>query len=271
MPAYLIHSLSEFSPLIGDLLVAAEAKAVVEIGVETGRTSELLAQILAAGDGRLISIDPSLGPDVQPVDENRHQIIRQKSLDALPDLEPADAYIIDGDHNYYTVKSELELIDKAAGALFPLVILHDVGWPCGRRDTYYDPGSIPVADRNVPVYRGVTLDNPGTVPGGFNGVGEWAAASQEGGPRNGVLTAVEDFLESHPGLEYRVVPAVFGLGVIFDRRSAQAESLDRHLRPYHENALLARMERNRLELYLRVIELQEEVAELRAHQRRSGD
>ena len=52
--------------------------------------------------------------------------------------------IIDGDHNYFTVASELELIGaRAAGPGMPLLLLHDVGWPLGRRDSYHAPDRIP--------------------------------------------------------------------------------------------------------------------------------
>ena len=27
----------------------------------------------------------------------------------------------------------------------PLLVLHDVGWPYGRRDLYYDPDDIPAS------------------------------------------------------------------------------------------------------------------------------
>ena len=58
------------------------------------------------------------------------------------DLPPMDAALIDGDHNWYTVYNELRLL--ARGAPGPparrcrVLILHDVGWPYGRRDLYYD-------------------------------------------------------------------------------------------------------------------------------------
>ena len=51
-------------------------------------------------------------------------------------------------------------------------------------------------------------------------MGYFAWAQHEGGPRNGVLTAIEDFLEEkhHSGRElgFAEIPAVFGLGILFD-------------------------------------------------------
>ena len=52
--------------------------------------------------------------------------------------------IIDGDHNYFTVSEELRLIgERAPGAELPLLLFHDVCWPHGRRDDYFDAELIP--------------------------------------------------------------------------------------------------------------------------------
>ena len=59
--------------------------------------------------------------------------------------------VIDGDHNYFTVREELRLIgERAPGAELPLLLFHDVCWPHGRRDDYFDaeqiPRGLPAAD-----------------------------------------------------------------------------------------------------------------------------
>ena len=59
------------------------------------------------------------------------------------------------------------------------------------------------------------------------------------------------------------IPAVFGLGVLFDRRAVWAEAVAAILAPYHANPLLERLERNRLRCYLEVLRLQD-VANARA-------
>jgi hypothetical protein len=53
------------------------------------------------------------------------------------------------------------------------------------------------------------------------------------------------------------VPAVFGLGVLYDRHAPWTPALNEFLAPWHQNSLLATLERNRLECYLRVIEWQD--------------
>jgi len=137
------------------------------------------------------------------------------------------------------------------------ILLHDVGFPCARRDFYYDPRSIPAdAVHRHSFLMGVTLDSPQLVPGGYRGEGQFAWALEEGGERNGILTAVEQFLQSHPEYVYRSIDAVFGLGALTRRGSKAAEDAERVLGRY-DNALVRRLERNRLELYLKVLELQD--------------
>src|SRR6202011_3770653 len=115
-----------------------------------------------------------------------------------PRLDACDAYFLDGDHNYYTVRGELDAIARGAeknGERAPLIFVHDVGWPWGRRDMYYAPESIPAEHRHPYSHElGVTLLDDELVDGGMRDPGRYAIACRSGGPRNGVLTAVEDFL-----------------------------------------------------------------------------
>lgn len=274
MPDLLIHSMSEFSDIIVEALSIAGAKEVVEIGAEFGGMSTILADHAAANDGHLTSIDPCPKPEfVQWVAAQPHvRHIAAPSLDALPGCPAGDAWLIDGDHNWYTVYHELHAIDassRRAGKPL-LAFLHDIGWPCARRDMYYAPDRIPAAHRHPHSFDAGAL--PGHSPllprRGFRGMGQFAWATHEGGPRNGVLTAVEDFLEEARGrgatLAFAEVPAVFGLGIVFDTSAPWAEELTALVIPFHENRLLRRLEENRLVNYLTVIDWQDRVAAARA-------
>ncbi|HEV2068222.1 MAG TPA: hypothetical protein VGR26_00340, partial [Acidimicrobiales bacterium] len=181
---------------------------------------------------------------------------------ALEKLEPADVYLVDGDHNYVTVRAELQAIFGGEGDRPCLAILHDVGWPSGRRDMYYDPESLPPEAVHPHSYeKGVVPESDEVVEGGFRGAGHFAWARHEGGPANGVRTAVEDFLAAHEEeLVLRTVPCVFGLGVVYPASAPWAASLGDVLAPYADNPLLARMEENRLSLFLAVLELQDHLA-----------
>jgi hypothetical protein len=267
MADLLLHSMSEFSEIILTCLETAEARQVVEIGAEFGGMSAQLASYAERCDGRLICIDPA--PQARFTTwlktQSRVRHIAAPSLEALPQLRDIDAWLIDGDHNWYTVYHELKAIDAVCcrDGRPMLAFLHDVSWPTARRDSYYAPERIP-ADYRQPYdfTGGVTLDSPDLIPNrGFRGAGGWAFASTSGNPRNGVLTAVEDFLaeraaEDRPTVFARV-PAVFGLGVVFDAAAPWGEALAQILLPLHDNQLLRSLEENRLRNYLAVIDWQD--------------
>jgi hypothetical protein len=274
MSQLLIHSLSEFSELVLGVLEIAQAHHVVEIGAEFGGTSERMADHLGARGGRLTSVDPSPKPEFLAwAAQNPHVThIAEPSLDAIPTVRDVDAWVIDGDHNYYTVLHELcgaDTLSKRDGKPL-LALLHDVAWPCARRDFYYAPERIPPEWRHPYSFEGgVLLDDPGIHEGrGFRGAGHFAWALREGGERNGVLTAIEDFRDAtgtaERPLAWAYVPAVFGLGILFDSTAPWAADVAQLVLPYHDNRLLASLERNRLANYLAVIDWQDRHAALEA-------
>ncbi|MDQ3569725.1 MAG: class I SAM-dependent methyltransferase [Actinomycetota bacterium] len=265
----LLHSLSELREVIFPCLDLSGARTIVEVGGEDGTfTRELLAWAQKS-QGAVYCVDPQPSEKLVQLcaQSDAAELISDRSPEALDTLDRADAYVLDGDHNYYTVKSELEAIERKSrnGDGMPLVFLHDVGWPCGRRDQYYSPESLPSEAVHPHTYdRGVTPESRGVIEGGFRGAGEFAFAVQEGGEANGVLTAVEDFLEGHADLALAKVPCVFGLGVIYRMSSPEGRAAGELLRPYDGNPLLERLERNRMALFLRVLETQDDLRSIAA-------
>ena len=267
MSNLLIHSMSEFSEIIVEALDLAGAREIVEIGAEFGGMSALLADYAAAQDGRLTCIDPCPKEEfVQWATDHpdvRH--VAKASLEAFDELENVDAWVIDGDHNWYTVYKELQRVDATCrrDGKPLLAFLHDVAWPWARRDLYYAPERIPAPFRHPCSFEGgVTLDFPGLLQDrGFRGCGQFACAAHEGGARNGVLTAVEDYIDAvraeGRGIAFARIPAVFGLGILFGTDAAWAPALSELVIPWHENQLVARLEENRLRNYLAVIDWQD--------------
>jgi hypothetical protein len=255
----LIYSLSEHRDLIFALFEAAGPSSVVEIGSEAGGMTREMCHWASATGGSFTAVEPFPVVEVRELAASTpgFTLVEGRSPEALARVEPADAYLIDGDHNYWTVHHELEAIYSDGRA--PLAVLHDVGWPCARRDQYYAVDAMPADAVHPHSYsRGREPGSAELVDRGFGGGGEFAVAMEEGGPRNGVLTAVEDFLESRSEeLAYAHVPAVFGLGVIYSRSAPYASAVADVLRPFDDNPLLARLEENRLRLYMRVLELQD--------------
>lgn len=262
----LIHSMKEFGSIVFPVLDLVQPRSIVEIGAEHGgMTTQLHAWATDQG-ASLTSIDPNPSAAFRQWSRGApgFQHIEAPSLEVLSTLPETDCWFIDGDHNWHTVYHELQLIHAHSVAHNKpmLVFLHDTCWPAGRRDSYYAPDRIPPAHRHTHSFElGVTPQQDTLVNGGFRGMGAFAWATHSGGPRNGVMTAIEDFARPHgEDLALATVPAVFGLSVLFSTGADWANGLASLLMPYHENPLLARLEQNRLLNYLRVIEWQDAAA-----------
>lgn len=229
------------------VLDAAAPSTVAEVGAYAGDVTRIVLDWARRSGARVISIDPIPQESlVTLAEENAElELIRATSLDALPTLPEVDAVIIDGDHNYYTVSQELALIAERVGdAEMPLLLCHDVGWPHARRDSYYTPANIPSEHRQETVEGGYVFPGePGLREGGL--IYQWPAV-REGGERNGVLTAIEDFLKGRDELRFALIPAFFGLGVIWERQAAYADALETILGPWDRNPIVARLEANRV-------------------------
>jgi hypothetical protein len=210
------------------LLEALRPESIVEIGSESGKMTLRLLELAQRTHAKVHAVDPAplFDPEVwkqkYPGDFVFH---RAESLSAMHDIHRFDAVLIDGDHNWYTVLSELNLLEQRChdlGQHWPLILLHDVAWPYGRRDLYYQPERIPEEHRQPYAKRGISPTEAELLPkGGFNA--HLCNAVREGGPKNGVLTAVEDYLaQTAIGFELAKIPAVFGLAILMPEQLASA-------------------------------------------------
>jgi hypothetical protein len=222
------------------MLRSIDARNIIEVGVCNGDCTRFLLQYCCEVDGHLDYIDPEQNFDLQEFQGQFGPVgtfHRGISLDVLPGLRIADAVLIDGDHNWYTVYNELQLLAQSvisADSGFPLVFFHDVSWPYGRRDLYYAPERIPPEFRLPYARKGIL---PGVTElvdqGGLNS--QLCNAHHEGGQRNGVLTAVEDFVrESDVGTLY-VLPILFGLGILVPHRLTENRALMTEVSKWNSN------------------------------------
>lgn len=248
----LLHSLSVFREVFEILYAHHRIDTVVEVGVESGRASGVYAEL---GASAVYCVDPAPPEQTRAAlaENDALHLVEGRSPDVLPDLPVADLYVLDGDHNYATVRAELAWV--LTGAPDAVVVLHDVLWPCSRRDQYYLPSRLAPQDRRPATSEGPTVWHDGVSRAGFVGLGSFTAARDAGGERNGVLTAVEDALAEVGGRQLAIIPAVFGLGVV-TRDGALLDALA----PYRDSALLSTMENNRIALYTRLLHMQFEAA-----------
>jgi cephalosporin hydroxylase len=247
-----------WNDVVAPVIEASDARRIVEVGALRGENTELMLERLGP-DVELHVIDPL--PDFDPTEHEarfagRYVFHRDLSVNVLGDLPTMDVALIDGDHNWYTVRTELRLlaeVSRAAGAPLPVSILHDVCWPYGRRDLYYDPATIPEQHRQPWRRAGIRRGRSELLPGGGGLNADLANAEHEGGPRNGVMTALEDFVAEHDRpLRVVPLPIYFGLAIVVEEdllaaRPALAEVLDRLESPSGKDRLLHLSEEIRLD------------------------
>jgi hypothetical protein len=201
-------------------------KNFCEIGASNGLSTD---EILKLPNISHTIIDPCIDADLalKYAGDTRVTVQRSLSLDALPNLSGSyDCILIDGDHNWYTVFNELRLLrERSLLRQGGVIFFHDIEWPYGRRDMYYQPNTIPSEYRQEYARKGIIKgqsqleDSEGMNP-------ELCNAIHEGGPRNGVLTAIEDFVAEHCS-EYHFcrVKDQLGLGILQFRSTRPSEYL----------------------------------------------
>lgn len=261
--------------IIEPLLVILQPETIVEIGSESGNNTARLLEFCKQNGATLHTIDPQPKFDVAAWREqySEHFVFHQSlSLNAIPKIDRFDVVLIDGDHNWYTVFNELKLIERQCANLmqpFPLLMVHDIGWPYGRRDLYYNPENIPDAYRKSYKQKGMQpgsaelLDEGGLNPDLFNAISEKDL-------QNGVLTAVEDFLkETEERLELIKIPGLYGFGIIVSLEMKERNNeLVEFLKELDIGPVVKRhiekVENDRIEKQLSVNRRNEEIERIRA-------
>ncbi|MBN2493225.1 MAG: hypothetical protein JXR96_01435 [Deltaproteobacteria bacterium] len=202
MPAQIGSSLAEL----------IEARVIVQIGEDDDLTAALQREEREHGaEIHVVDRWAKAGQDGSAI--VLHEAL---ALNALPRIEGIDLVVMQGDPNWYTTFHVLELLERQsqrAGRHLPCVLVGNVGWPYGRRDGYLDPGVIPDAYRHPYERRGV-LPGSSELAEDQGLFADRCHAIYENDLKNGVLTAVEDFLEGR-ALSWMVLPVPHGMGLIY--------------------------------------------------------
>ena len=216
-----LASMSSLMPLFIPLLDKVEINRICEIGSDKTSNSKILADYCKARNAELDIIDPVIKTKDLGFDTSNVNLFSEMSIDYFKKDRVCEAYFIDGDHNFYTVIKELEAIAEITKETPSLLLLHDVGWPCARRDMYYNPSSIPA--EYMQEYGENIILNPTSETDCDDGISFMAVARKEGGEKNGVLTAVEDFLSRNEDWELHKFPSIYGFGIMWNKKNFSAE------------------------------------------------
>ncbi len=215
-------------PLIRELM----PRRILEIGAEAGLDTRYLLMHCRDTGCHLDIIETLPSPELTDLlgqfGSEVCTLHVGKSTDLIGSIAAPDIVMLDGDHNWQTVYTELSLFRRRAladGQPIPLILAHDCAWPYGRRDMYYNPDDFDDSQRRPYAYKGIMPGVSELVDNGMNGW--YANALEEGGPENGVLTAIEDFVTASGDIRLWVLPFFNGLGIIVPdaRRTAGLEAL----------------------------------------------
>lgn len=134
-----------------------------------------------------------------------------------PLADPARADLaISGASTYESVRTLLSQIRERPA----VAVLGGTGWPCGRRDARASVDDLETDERlryafRCPVPGELALSDESS-PVAF--------ATVEGGPRNGVRTAIEDACRDAPGVwDVRLLPGFGGIAIMLPAALASAE------------------------------------------------
>jgi len=279
---------------IDPIVELVQPRRILEIGAEFGwNTRHILAYCRAAGATADI-VDPAPGPGFHEIlaqySDREYRYHPHKGVDVIPRIAAPDIALVDGDHNWHTVYTELTLIfDRATECKLPapIIFLHDAAWPYARRDMYYDPDSINPEYRHPYAYNGIIPGRSELTEQGLNG--HLANALHEGGPQNGVLTAIEDFVNSSSSKIFLYqLPFFNGLAILVPkaRQTAKlseligsfftADALTESLKALENYSMTIRVDIAQLQIQLTkrtdalararrvIVEQAEEIAQLRA-------
>lgn len=215
--------------MIGPLLDGGQPQTILVVGLDQGPLTERLLGHVAE-EGALHAIPSS--PDFEPGENllsigKRFTLRRGTVLEEIDSVAEIDLAILAGEPNWYTVFHQLRALERRSledGHPFPVVVVHNVRWPYGRRDMYPDPERIPAEFRQPHERRGVVPGSSKLVTDGM--FAERHHAVLEHGPRNGVRTAVDDFIaDSYRRWRFVDMPGLDGIGVLVssDRLEARPE------------------------------------------------
>lgn len=188
--------------IIPIILNRFKVKNIVISGMGDKSIVDMILKYCDMNDASYIAIDPK--------DDFEEDFIQDYALNVLPTLNDYDAIFINDDPNWYTVYNELNFIKKNNDE-FPLVFICNNVFPHKRRDSYINPDIIPDDFRNDFSKNFEYCD--------ISFSDDFYHAIKENTPKNGVLTATEDFVAENQSISIMNIKLINGIMILYPENS----------------------------------------------------
>ena len=209
-----------FATVIEPLVAGLGSRAIAEVGSGHARLTARALRAATADDFTIHAIDPAPAEGLVRLAraDPRVEVHATTGADALGRIGVVDLVLLDGDPNYATTLAELKVVvarSREAGLPAPVIVVHNVHWPFGRRDGYHAADAPSEPQRRPSTASGLKPGRSRPCDDGLRLVP--LVALDEGGARNGVLTAVEDFVAGDRARwELLDLPGYGGTAVLVD-------------------------------------------------------
>ena len=150
--------------------------------------------------------------NIVQINTNENNCINGNPLNILQNLKNYDAIFINDDSNWYTTYNELKII-KNTTKNFPIVFICNNKFPNKRRDSYSNPNTIPEDFRHEYTLKLPICYNDKKIiitDGLYH-------ACEENTPKNGVSTAIEDFLEENSSIGTMNINFINEISILYSK------------------------------------------------------
>lgn len=183
--------------IVNKVLDNTDSKKIILIGCKNEKLFDFILKYIKSNSGELILIEPQLKVNINKFiteDISNFTLLKQDSLKILENFKEYDAIFLDGNPNWYTLFTELRIIEKNCNK-FPLIFVCNSIFPNERRDTYYYFDNIPsnyihinskkliISEDLIDKSKKIVIED------------ENYHAIYSNSQKNGVLTAIEDYIQ----------------------------------------------------------------------------
>lgn len=187
--------------IIPIILTRFKVNDVVMAGIPEKQTANQIFKYCEDNDKSCTVVD---------LEESFERGIKDLPLNALSNVYNYGAIFLNDDPNWFTVYNELNLIKKNNDE-FPLVFICNNIFPHKRRDSYICPENIPPEFRKDYSkkfnHENISLED------------NFYHAIEENTSKNGVLTAIEDFLTENKSIKVMDIKLINGITILYENNS----------------------------------------------------